>query len=201
MVLFHVSAARLKTCTLRSAEGSRRNVTLFPFFDEEGIIRRLMLLVPQAGVYILEAESGVLSLDLRGSLKLEEPLSFCRKISGDRLAVLARLYHYDPWWLLKRPEYSGLSWVPTIKATNCVRALSERDVTMIYFDRRLSRVRRLAKEMEPGMEVQETLPFDPAMLPRKTCRAIPPRRESRVPGWRIKNRWPAWRIGSCRRER
>ncbi len=193
--MFFASAKRLKDCTLRSPEQRWRNVTLFPFFDDGGVIIKHMLLVPQVGVYIIDADAGVLSLDLWLSPRLAEPLSSCRKIGMDRIAVLGRLRHFDPWWLLKRPEYNGLPWVPILKATNCVHELSERDIAMIYYDRGLSRIRWIAKQTNTAMEKQEAiLSFDADMLPPKTGEAVPPKKKTHAPVWGLKRSWSPWKI-------
>ena len=74
-----------------------KGVTLFPFFDRDGVIHKIMIIVPPAGVYYLDSDTGKLRIDWLGRARLSGHISdlprmrssaaFIRLVVGERVRI------------------------------------------------------------------------------------------------------------------
>lgn len=170
-----VSARWLHRRRIRLRDGSLKRASLFPFFDGLGDVQALMLVAPPAPeIFVLEKVDRVRTRFWAG-VELDLELAELRD-AGDRVGPLARLWHFDPWWVLREACFEGHPAVPILKATNCADAFSKR-VTDCYFNRDLSRLtgvmaRGSNRSFLSALD-QNLVEFTPDLLPERPA-AVPP---------------------------
>ncbi|MDP7017531.1 MAG: hypothetical protein QGG36_17140 [Pirellulaceae bacterium] len=179
-----IGASRLHERRLVSGETRIDKATLFPFFDGGGAVHQVLIV--DAGSADLRTfrigEAGVV-IPHWGTLRLGGSVRVADEHDIDRLG---RLWHYDPWWLLKDVRFASLPATPILKATNCVDSFEERPQD-ILFSICLSRLNKVRFSV-PASEYK-TKRFEASMLPK---RSAPPRSEggsNSDSGWRLDPHW------------
>jgi hypothetical protein len=153
-----ISSKKLYKCVLIDDVRTWNEATIFPFFDREGKIRMIMLIMPDLGpVYLFKADPNSLEIDVYGQVRLHGEPALLPEMSLEKARTLEPLWHYDPWWVLMNPPYKDQEWVPQARASNCPDYFSE-----VYYARDLSRV---VKACGPKNRGRKIVPFETAMMP------------------------------------
>ena len=139
-MLWLASQQSLHRCRLR-VDGERLGpASVFPFFDDEGKTRSLMVTTEDSSrILLLEWNEG--RFRRRGLRRNELRLQGKEwaDASEDDAARVAHLWHFDPWWVLGEERYVGHPAVPHLKGTN-IPGFDE-SYTTAFYDRSLSAVR------------------------------------------------------------
>ncbi len=171
----HLRRVRLRDFVLERA-------SVFPFFDRQGRVTALMLVWPPARqIVVLELQPGLAQVGFWGDVELRVDFASLRDVCADRVdaaASAARLWHYDPWWVLRADRFSGHPAVPDLKATNCAGAFLK-PVYGCFFSRDLSRLvgvttRSRTHSGLSALDFTYRL-FSPELLPEKPRPVRPPR--------------------------
>ena len=181
-----ISARQLHQMTLIDKGRSYQGVTLFPFFDRDGMVHQVMVIIPPGEVYYLAADSGRLRVDWLGRARLNAHVSDLPRMRQERTKGMERLWHFDPWWLLKEPQFANLSWVPAVKASNCGELFGG-----ALFDRRLKRL----TAVQSLKDINEISYFNAHMMPPERQ---PLRHGASVGsggGFRWRKGWSGWVAG------
>lgn len=146
-----------------------KRASLFPFFDRQGTVHAHMLVWPKAPwIVMLDARDVVIS---SRPTRLDIAFGELQNLHDDRFDRYRNLWHYDPWWLLADPRFTGHRAVPVLKNTNAVEPL-EHCTYAGYFTRDLS---------EAVGDVSKFLPARAALHE--------PGRSERS-AWRVRQSWP-----------
>lgn len=192
-MLFSTSQRSLRRRRIELEDGVLERAALFPFFDVEGTTRRVMLTSENSPrIYLLDWHGDLFERRWPRRNRLRQrfsELSDATDLDGDRLASL---WHFDPWWVLNAPRYTGHSAVPVLRATN-IPGYS-RDLTGLWFDGKL---RRIAYVAEGSGEARRILRFDREFLARlgrqrmeaPRSHVAAPRRDE----WRLRPFWASQR--------
>jgi len=62
---------------------------------------------------------------------------------------LVKLWHFDPWWLLRDPKYQNGSFLNELKSTNCVDQFYEKAKT-VFFRADLKRLTWVTRKTSNG---------------------------------------------------
>lgn len=184
------SGRSLYQCHLYHRGTCWEGAVVFPFFERSGSVRKLMLIMPDGGpAYFLEPDPDLLSVQGHGVVRLHCDPALLPQIQPGDAGVLARLWHWDPWWVLADAPYRHQPWVGAAKASNCPGAFSQ-----IFFDRRLTQVERVVPAGG-----RKLLRFHMDLMPPPRPRALP---ALVVPHeWRFGLRWRrSWSL-ACQREK
>ena len=134
-----VSAGRLRSRAVKYGRVRIRALSLFPFFDPSGRVRRVMATTPDSSdIYVLPAGDHLPRIPGFGDIRVPERVGLLRPIQRSDLEELQRLWHYDPWWVLAHERFAG-HWARTaLMETNYVER-SEKNVVRLYYRSDLSR--------------------------------------------------------------
>ncbi len=200
MSFLPVSARSLHQRRVRLRDMTLRGASVFPFFDGDGEVLALMLVWPSAReIVLLDYMPGLARARFGGGVELDVDFAGLRDVCADRAdgaADAVRLWHYDPWWVLRATRYQGHPAVPDLKSTNCVGAFLK-PVYACHFNRDLSRlvgVTTKTKETS-GLSAFDTTyqPFSWELLPGRPAvsRFARPSR-----GWQLDTHWldRGWRL-------
>ena len=138
--------------------------TCFPFFDQRGIIQyHLVLRENDPTMYVLNAKPYMIKTTRLTGIRVEPEQLSISGFSNTHYHQLKELWHYDPWWLLKEPDYRDHWAVPQLKATNCVDLIPK--VRMLHYTPDLTRI-RLSSHKDNNMEDWDhnLLPVKPEQL-------------------------------------
>lgn len=206
MSLLPVAASSLHRQRVRLRDVPLDQASVFPYFDHEGQTRALMLVWPPAPeIVVLEHRSDLARARWSGEIDIDVDFAALLDAPSDRIAAIAGLWHYDPWWVLAEPRFEGHPSVPVLKATNCVDVFS-RPVYGCFFTRDLSRLVGVAtsSRSSTGLSAiaRSSMLFRPELLP-------PPERPApNLPGrsskeWRLDPFWQrrGWNRSHWRRRR
>lgn len=136
-----ISASRLRHRRIRCTDGDMRDVTLFPCFERSGMVPAVLAADHKnARLLLLRMDRCKVKARWLGRIRCDSPQSTFSDLTPDGLTMLARLWYFDPWWMLAKPPFQT-HWASTaLQATNCVNLLSEKHKAM-YFRRNLSEIR------------------------------------------------------------
>ncbi len=181
--LFSVPASRLHGRPLIYNEERFDVATLFPFFDREGFVERVL---------IVDADSSDLRSFPADTALFRIPLWGPVRVSGERLEIvadiidrLAELWHYDPRWLLKDQRFESHSAVTALQLTNCADSF-ERQPSDVLFNPRLTAVNKV--QFRALADNYEKKPFQSDMLPNRETRQSQ-RTPALSPGWHLDPMW------------
>ena len=136
-------------------------VSVFPFFDHFGFVHTNMVIDHEmARVFSLPSES-IRVHAFRKRIQFDGELALHQTLTTDDVEVMSELLHFDPWWVLRQPHFSGRQWTDALKTTNIADPLDGQDVV---YRRNLSMLTHVIKD---GMPV----PFDDIVLPQKDVKA------------------------------
>ncbi len=163
--------------------------SLFPFFDREGSIRALMLISQDSGdIALVPYRPGLFLHRLFRPSRLDLRRADLRNSRFRDAHRLARLWHFDPWWVLADKRYAHHSAVPTLRATNIVGF--DKPFDRIWFDSVLSRALLVASGRGEATKVKR---FSPGLLDKaegKRSRSISQATaEKSSSEWRLRPFW------------
>ncbi len=139
-----VTAAWMHRCRLDRSGGEPWTVSVFPFFDAEGVVHKSMVVRwDRPELYVTRSRYAGLQARRSGFGRVvacRQNLSRIKRIELDeRIGELGRLWHFDPWWVLGEAPFSSFSSTPILKRTNCVDHLPD-GATSMSFDWKLTQV-------------------------------------------------------------
>ena len=137
-MLGHVKQAQLHDVRL-DMQGERLVGSLFPLFDDDGVVfRHMVVTADSAKIALVPPEVVGLGRGLFRARRLASTWSGL--VDSDRSSAeqSASLWHFDPWWVLDQERFGGHPAVPVLKGTNLPGVATE--VDGIWFSRDLRRV-------------------------------------------------------------
>lgn len=152
-----IQAKTLLDCALESPVGTTRAHAVFPFFTHD-LETKFLLVVAEEGRILITRDlptgvvSRVLAYPEQPRLRRIEQVSF------------ARLWHFDPWWLLRDREDVPANTRKAIVATNLAgKAIPDGPIKNMWFDDRLASVTsaRIGWKRVPFRLLQPLLEFGP----------------------------------------
>ena len=182
-----VSAKSLHGRQLRIGDEILENASLFPFFDNLGQVKQVLVLSPDSPqIQLLRWRVGDFVVPLGSSVRVTGESAWLRPVSDDRLAELADLWHYDPRWLLKAGRYRKHSALEYLKASNCADRFTG-DVRVLWFRRDLSQLSWVEVRSFSEFNLQR---WRSDLLPQRSAAAAPRRRVTGA--WRLDPAWLRW---------
>ena len=158
--------------------------TLLPFFNQEGkICHGLLFQYKTASVFFVRELHMMQQLPLLNVRCFESqqlvPIAQVPKILWEQLYTL---YHFDPWWLLRRPEFGHVPGLPQLKATNIAH---HSKLCLLEYDRTMLRVNRLIDSSMQTLAWERVITYDT----RKPIERV--RKNSRIhsPQWVLEPFW------------
>lgn len=182
-----VSSSRLRRRALITPQGSLAKAGLFPFFNRQGVISRVMVVdaeCPQ--IWLFDPSQAELRIPLLGPIDLRPAPSTMRLLDERQLAAVKGLWHFDPWWVLGDPKFARSATAQALKETNCLERFPWR-VTVFYYRRDLSRVSMILRRRKQGNTDFVRFPFD--VLPEGPEAPPPPREPHAATAWRLDPFW------------
>jgi hypothetical protein len=137
-----ISAKRLHRCRLRFADGVQWRASVFPFFERSGEVQALLIIRYDAPeLYAASYRADWIQYSHPWSVKrvLSPSTDLAPLTKGDTLNELARVWHYDPWWVLREPPFTNHVATAALQTTNCVDRMP-RETRSLAFDPNLSHV-------------------------------------------------------------
>ncbi len=157
-----VRASRIHHRSLWVNDRQYLGATLFPFFDGQGLVARVLLVdASSADLATFRVDQMQARIPAWGAMRLIGSLD---PLSDETIDELAPLWHFDPWWLLKDPRFDGLWFIPVLKQTNCADAFEQR-ITDVSFSPTLTHVRRVS--VAADQPETHSKRFRPEMLPAR----------------------------------
>ena len=180
--IFPVRARRLHGRSLHTRHESIENATLFPFFTRAGQVKRVMVVAAESAKLrtFAPAELSV-SIPFWGPIQVAGRLE---ELNTRLLDELARMWHFDPWWLLADRRFSDDAAAPLLKKTNCVDLFAKR-VSDVFYRRCLDRLLWVSEHRKEGMAIK---PYRAEMLPHREETTSSPRAH-RQAGWVLAPFW------------
>lgn len=190
-----VQAKRLHEHALRIGPRPSESGSLFPFFDRDGAVSHLMVMLPHTPeVYAFHWRAGRVTVPPVGAVRIGDSGFALDPLDEQTAHELATLWHYDPWRVLTEPRYRDYWAVPMLKATNAVTFLEKRSVTSMCFARDLSRTHTVALSTGDDATSQ---PWNPAWVPESVPEATQAAsRGRRRRTWRLDPIWDRRRRGA-----
>lgn len=182
-----VFAGGLRGRRLQAEDGEIDAATLFPMFGRDGTVHHVMVVDEQSSdIRFLDPGQVAARVPMWGAIRLECGLG-CLAWSEEELpAMVGRLWHFDPWWMLAEPRYPNSRAIDLLKATNCVDKMAW-PVRGLAYDRKLRKVTwqvgRKQGRFEIGRFTPDSLPAEHPTLPESEG---PPDSRS---GWRLDPFW------------
>ena len=137
---FPASATRLYQCTVQTDDALIFNATVFPFFDGDGNIPIVMIVDPKTSdLLAFRLEDVKVRLPWFGVVRFEGPI---QALDPELLNECHKLWHFDPWWLLKADRYRNYEFKSALVATNCVGKFQHtaKQTNEIYYQRSLRKI-------------------------------------------------------------
>lgn len=188
-----VSARRLKRCSLKTVGRSIRKAGIFPFFDQQGCVKWVMIVAPDLpGIHVLPWSTGLFRVPMFGAIALFDLDTPLQQITEENLKPIQTLWHYDPWWVLDRDDYIGHWAVNQLKATNCVNRF-QRNVKKVYFRRDLSRLNFVAVVSDKKKETS-LIGWKESFLPPPAPAVPPPPTPRPTTIWSFDPIWKRWTV-------
>lgn len=184
-----VSARRLQQRTLRSSTQRLRGAAVYPFFDRDGQVPLIMIVIADApDIHLLPWSPELIRVPLFGNVRLTGDLLGLPHLGEADTATIAALWHYDPRWLLNDKRFAGHWAVDLIKSTNCADCLNA-DIKRLYFRSDLSKLVGVFIKMKSETQ---WLGWRPYYLPGKAIQSAAPAPADRTPPWRFDPIWSLW---------
>jgi hypothetical protein len=119
-------------------------------------------------------------------IRMPHGVAFPSPIRRADLAGFAKLWHYDPWWMLDEGRFAGHWARQQLKQTNCVERTKTK-LEAVYYRRDLSRLQWMARPDGSGSLAMT--PWDEAQLPRRPALARPRARSKPATTWVLDPIW------------
>lgn len=161
-----ISSSRLRRRTLIMPDWSLARAGLFPFFDRQGMIWRVMVVdADSPQIWLFDPNQAELRIPLLGPINLRPVPSTMRLLDDRELAAVKGLWHFDPSWVLGDPKYAPSAAAQSLKESNCLERFPW-PVSTLYYRRDLSRVSLALRRRKQGNDFvrlsSDALPERPA---------------------------------------
>ena len=154
------------------ADAERTASYLFPFIDRRWRVPFVAVDLSMGRPWILDGPFRVDQFRFRTSLRMSD----LRRFESVPLDDLAKLVHYDPWWVFRRVSGVDRAWIDAVFATN-VAAPFQHDrrtykIRDLVFSAELDRLEAIEAKSGPFHAVT----FHPGDIELLTLRSSPPAR-------------------------
>jgi len=172
---------------VRTADGTLRDVTLLPLFDDAGSVRGLMLFDhDRAMVSVQDWRPDLVRVPWRGAVRLDASVGSLGPVSGYQASQAAQLWHFDPDWLLREKRCADDPACVRLTANNCA---GRWPVRSLYFRRDLSRITMVSITQAGGIQIGR---WKSKLLPPRVAVAAPAFQNAARSGRRIWILDPIW---------
>jgi len=145
---------------------------VFPFIDRRWRVAFLVLDLSMGPPWILDGPFRVDQFRFRTPLRTSD----LRRIESVPLDELAKLVHYDPWWVFRRVSGVDRAWIEAVLATNVAAPFHHAGMTYkvrdIVFSAELDRLQEIEAKRGPF----STMTFHPGDIELLSLRRSPPGR-------------------------
>jgi len=145
---------------------------VFPFIDRRWRVPFICVDLSMGTPWVLDAPFRVDQYRFRTALRLSD----LRRIESVPLDELAKLVHYDPWWVFSRVSGVDRAWIEAVLATNIAAPFQREDRTYkvqdLVFSARLDRLDAIEAKRGPFRVVT----FRPGDIELLALRSSPPAR-------------------------
>jgi hypothetical protein len=177
-----ISARRLHRASLKFRDRIVMAGSVFPLFDRDGTVWKFMLVWRGSDrILLLDHAPGRIRQNWWG-YSVDASLAEERPLTRVRVAGIGRLWHYDPWWVLRSSRYAGHPAAAKLKETNLLGP-SAVTIHRLHFESDLSRVASCSTDRIGPMS-----PFDPGVLPGKCHLEKVDSRRTRS-NWKLRPLW------------
>jgi hypothetical protein len=178
-----VSSSRLGGRNLILRDGVVVGATLFPLFDRQGAVYRVMVIdAASSDIRFFDPAETCLRIPLWGPIRVEPGPAGLRALTDKELRAVRDLWHFDPGRLLSASKYDGSETAEILKATNSFERFPW-SISRVYYWRDLSRTAWVLRQNKQGIELKR--------FPRD---ALPEESRSRPPARRVFSKPGAWRL-------
>jgi len=140
MFVTNISDKTLTKITVKAKGERLANVAVFPFFDREGKVKQVMLVLPDEQIVcLIPMRQGLVQLGTGHVLKFSMDLAEIKSYVNFNPQQIAGVFHYDPQWTISRPRFSRFWAKELIKKSNCANLL-EKKVRNLLFSNDLSAI-------------------------------------------------------------
>ena len=182
-----ISQHALRNCRIDLEDRVLDRAGIFPFFDEAGRVRLLMITAEETGRILLATwVPDVFTRRWPRRYRLRLRFTELSEASPDDHRLEA-LWHYDPWWVLGDDRYRSHDVVPVLRSTN----IHGYDTSLhrVWFASDLATVAYVVSGSGESRSIRR---FDAGVL-TASVRArprVPARRTDRRPTeWRLRPFW------------
>ncbi len=176
-------------------------VTLLPFFDATGKIRRVMIVGQgEDAIRFFSPQEMRLRIGWRGPIRCDTSRAQLRVVEYEDLEPFVGLWHFDPWWLLTSGEAMDGKRKKLLMESNCAGKFSADlgPLTRLYYARNLSRVQWL---MYGKGDQASNKRFHSKWLPEREPATVEDCRQRRADySWQLEPFWKIPREGADSRE-
>ncbi len=145
-----VNAKNLRRRAAQFSDAQLPNVSLLPCYDESGAVRQLLIVTDDGRrVAMLEWRDGLVRVPWSGPMIIDEPTGVLRPLSSYQASQAAKLWHFDPDWLLRKPGCASGTDCRSIMAMNCDGRWTGK-VGGLFFRRDLSRISLVGVKQSGG---------------------------------------------------
>ena len=178
----------LDKTTLIASNQRVKDASIFPFFEQSGQVRQLMVLLPDFNnVFMLPFKKGLASVTFLGAVRLSTDMAELMSYSDFTSKQVDHLYHYDPNWRLSHERFSDYWAKNLIKQSNCADHIGER-VRNLLFSKDLSLLERIRIKVGYLITPQKLFgEFFPAQSERIDLFSEPSKG-----GWQLNPIWNHW---------
>lgn len=189
-----ISQHSLHAVRLQFGDRQTPAASVFPFFDDEGRTRALMLTSDLDGrIALVDFQSSLFAgRSLLPRLRLQRialrhvDLRDSETTDGESVA---HLWHFDPWWELAAERYFNHPAVPALKSTNLPGY--DESISRVWFDKTLGRVTWVGFGEGESMKVKRFKPglLAPASRERGERSIVHGPAARRLGEWRLRPFW------------
>ncbi len=158
------------------ADAERTADYMFPFIDRRWRVPLIVLDLSMGPPWILDGPFRVDQFRFRTPLRTSD----LRRIESVPLDELAKLVHYDPWWVFRRVSGVDRAWIEALFATNVAASFQHAGLTYrirdLVFSAELDRLQEIDAKRGPF----RAMTFRPGDIELLTLRSSPPGRPDLV---------------------
>jgi len=131
------------------ADEERTANYVFPFIDRRWRVPFVVLVLSMGPPWVLDGPLRVDQFRFRTPLRMSD----LRRIESVTLDELAKLAHYDPWWVFRRVSGVDRAWIEAVFATNVAAPFQHAGLTYkirdLVFSAELDRLQEIEAKRGP----------------------------------------------------
>ncbi|MFH2132577.1 MAG: hypothetical protein ABIK68_19525 [bacterium] len=127
MISFQVSVEALYRQKIAFRDQKIKGASIFPFFDQNGEVQRLMVILPSSDdIYLVPWNRRLFKTGCWGSRQLRLNPAELGSYGQFSSSAYSGLYHYDPWWTISGGRFWRHWAQEPLKKTNCINLFNKR---------------------------------------------------------------------------